>query len=110
MLAARYRGQQKVGDDNTEPTIAELNAKHSVFTQEGSKTRVLTWERSELDDNRDVPVLQSFADFRNRYMNRRMQIGEQDGKPILKSLGQAWLEHSGRREYLALRFVARLRG
>ena len=53
-----------------DPQLAELNDVHAVLLQEGGKTRVLSWETSELDANLEVPVLQSFEDFQKRYMNR----------------------------------------
>lgn len=81
-----------------------MNRRHAVLLQEGGKTRVLSWERTELDYSREVPVLQSFEDFRNRYMHQQIQVGMKDGNPILKPIGKVWLEHPARREYLALRF------
>jgi hypothetical protein len=83
----------------------EMNKRHCVLLQEGGKTRVLSWERTELDYSREVPVLQSFEDFRNRYMHQQIQVGKnKDGNPIQKPLGKYWLEHAARRQYLALRF------
>lgn len=82
----------------------EMNRRHAVLLQEGGKTRVLSWERTELDYSREVPVLQSFDDFRNRYMHQKIEVGKKDGQPILKPVGKVWLEHAMRREYLALRF------
>ncbi|WP_296029660.1 DUF5906 domain-containing protein [uncultured Alcanivorax sp.] len=95
----------KAKTEAIDPTLAEMNAKHAVLLQEGGKTRVLSWERTELDASRQVPVLQSFDDFRNRYMHRRVIVGTNDkGHPTEKPLGKWWLEHPARREYLALRF------
>ncbi|MBB3332737.1 hypothetical protein BDK63_003640 [Halomonas campaniensis] len=95
----------KAKTEAIDPTLAEMNSKHAVLLQEGGKTRVLSWERTELDASRQVPVLQSFDDFRNRYMHRRVIVGTNDkGHPTEKPLGKWWLEHPARREYLALRF------
>src|SRR5690606_3109932 len=85
------------------PTLEEMNKKHAVLLQEGGKTRVLSWERTELDEDRLVPVLQSFEDFRNRYMHRFVEYPTDKGVGY-KPLGKWWLEHGQRREYLALRF------
>ncbi len=86
-----------------DPTLEEMNKKHAVLLQEGGKTRVLSWERTELDEDRLVPVLQSFEDFRNRYMHRLVEYPTDKGVGY-KPLGKWWLEHGQRREYLALRF------
>lgn len=86
-----------------DPTLEEMNNKHSVLLQEGGKTRVLSWERTELDEDRQVPVLQSFEDFRNRYMHRFVDYPTEQGMRR-KPLGKWWLEHPQRREYFALRF------
>jgi Family of unknown function (DUF5906) len=86
------------------PELAELNRKHAVLLQEGGKTRVLSWERTEIDAGRKVPVLQSFEDFRNRYMNRFVEIKTDDGI-AKKPWGAWWLSHPHRREYLGLRFM-----
>lgn len=86
-----------------DPTLEDMNKKHAVLLQEGGKTRVLSWERTELDEDRLVPVLQSFDDFRNRYMHRFVDYPTEQGMRR-KPLGKWWLEHSQRREYLALRF------
>lgn len=88
-----------------DPIIAEMNAKHAVLLQEAGKTRVLSWERSEIDASREVPVLQTFEDFRNRYMHRHIQVAIKDNQPIMAELGKTWLKYPHRREYLALRFL-----
>lgn len=89
-----------------DPQLAELNDVHAVLLQEGGKTRVLSWETSELDANLEVPVLQSFEDFQKRYMNRVVEVGlDRKGDPKCVKLGRWWLEHSRRREYKALRFM-----
>ena len=87
-----------------DPTLEEMNKKHAVLLQEGGKTRVLSWERTELDEDRLVPVLQSFEDFRNRYMHRFVEYPTEKGVGY-KPLGKWWLEHAQRREYFALRFL-----
>ena len=89
---------------NSGELVRELNGRHAVLLQEGGKTKVLSWERSEIDYSREVPVLQSFDDFRNRYMNRMLNVGTA-AEPKWKPWGKVWLEHPQRREYLALRFL-----
>ena len=86
--------------------LSEMNARHAVLLQEGGKTRVLSWEKSELDYSREIPVLQSFEDFRNRYLNRLVQDGTNvNGKPTFKPLGTWWLTHPQRRQFMGLRFL-----
>ncbi len=100
----RARFQVAVEAGAVERELTELNERHAVLTQEGGKTRVLTWEKSELDHSREVPVLQSFEDFRNRYMNRHVEVPSKKGTARVP-LGKWWLEHPWRREFWALRFL-----
>lgn len=83
--------------------VREMNRRHAVLLQEGGKTRVLSWERTELDYSREVPVLQTFIDFTNRYSNQQVNVGTV-AEPKMKSLGKFWLDHPARRQYYALRF------
>jgi hypothetical protein len=85
--------------------LAEMNAQHAVLTQEGGKVRVLCWEASDVDETRLVPVLQSFEDFRNRYLNQCVAVGTSDKGTIYKKLGHWWLEHRDRRQYKGLRLM-----
>ena len=67
---------------------------------------MLCWERSEIDPDRQTVVLQSFVDFRNRYMNKATQVGvDKEGNAKYRPLGHWWLEHGQRRQFLALRFL-----
>ncbi|HMR31852.1 MAG TPA: DUF5906 domain-containing protein [Geminicoccaceae bacterium] len=84
--------------------LEEMNSKHAVLTQEGGKVRVLMWEKSELDHSRESPVLQSFEDFRNRYCNRTVEVRTEKGVSF-KPLGDWWLKHPKRKDYLGLRFL-----
>jgi len=101
----RYAVRQieRAKDRAVAPELMELNDKHAVLLQEGGKTRVLSWERTELDANRQVPVIQSFEDFRNRYLHRYIEFQTANGL-VNKPLGDWWLRQARRREYLALRF------
>lgn len=89
---------------NAGEMVRHLNERHAVLLQEGGKTKVMSWERSEIDYGRETVVLQSFEDFRNRYMNRMVNVGTAQ-EPKWKPWGKVWLESQGRREYLALRFL-----
>jgi len=94
----------RVAGESADPILAELNRDHAVLAQEGGKTRVISWEKSELDEERLVPVLQTFEDFRNRYMHLTVAVGTGKGVTY-KPRGKWWLEHPHRRQYLALRFL-----
>ena len=95
------RAKQKAVD----PQLFELNEKHAVLLAEGSKTLVLSWAKSELDDTREAPVLQSFKDFENRYMNRFVEVSDADGKQKQIALGRWWLQHPQRRQFFGLRYL-----
>lgn len=91
---------------STVPGVIEfMNRSHAVLLQEGGKTRVLSWERSEIDYSREIPVLQTFADFYNRYMHRQVQVGAKKGEPVVKTWAEVWLKNARRREFLSLRFL-----
>jgi hypothetical protein len=97
------KAQQAVVEQ-AEPELAELNAAHAVLMQQGAKARVLSWEASELEHGRDLPVLQTFEDFRNRYLNRTIAVPTATGAKQLP-LGEWWLRHPRRRQYMAMRFL-----
>lgn len=85
--------------------LCELNAKHAVLRNEGGKCVVLSRVRDPVGGAaRERVQFQSFNDFRNRYLNRRVCAGYKDGHPQYKKLGAWWLEHPERREYEALTF------
>jgi hypothetical protein len=106
-LAYARRQIDRARQATHDPELARMNERHAVLLQEGGKTRVLSWERSEIDPDRQIPVLQSFQDFRNRYMNRQVVIGADptSGAPMKMQAGKWWLAHPDRRQYLALRFM-----
>lgn len=110
--AYAQRQIERARQEAIDPWLRKLNDDHAVLLQEGGKCRVLAWEErkvNEADPNeapRLVPVLQSFEDFRNRYRNKKVQVGlSEQGKPIEKQVGTWWLDHSQRREYRELRFL-----
>ncbi len=96
-------GQDTVAKDPS-ALLTTLNRDHAVLLREAAKTRVLSWGSSELYSDRKVPVLQSFEDFRNCYMNQLVTIVKSDGKRTHIPLGRWWLEHPRRRQYEALVF------
>lgn len=89
-----------------DPELEELNAKHAVIGNLGGKCRVVeeVWD-SFGSHRRRAFVKQSFEDFRNRYRNRKVVVGEtKDGRPMEKALGTWWTDHPQRREYDRLEF------
>jgi len=96
------RARAEVEDD---PMLARLNADHAVIALYGGKTKVVSWEPSEVDPSRTEIVAQSFDDFRNRYMHIPVQTGsDKDGNPKYTPAGKWWLEHRMRRQYRTVVF------
>ena len=85
---------QRAHEEVETPELRELNDAHAVISDLGGKCRVLT----EIDDpegsGQKRVSFQSFEDFRNRYMNRLVQVGKKQ-----EPLGNWWLRHRGRRQY-----------
>lgn len=104
---AKAQGPKKKQPGTSAEVVKELNERHAVLLQEGGKTRVLCWSKSELEgDNREIAILQTFADFKNRYMNRMVATGtDKNGTPTYKDWGEIWLKNPKRREFLEMRFL-----
>jgi len=82
--------------ENVHAALRDMNAKHAVISDHRGRCVVLC----ESEDGRSI---QSFADFRNRYSNRKIEIGRTgDGAPLYTSLGKWWLVHPERRQYESL--------
>lgn len=95
----------KARAENEHPMLRELNEKHAVITLYGNKTRVVSWQPSALRDCPDEIVAQTFEDFRNRYLNMRVQTGtDEKGNPRYAPAGKWWLEHPLRRQYRSVTF------
>ena len=82
-----------------DPVLADLNEQHMVIKSFGGKCVVV----SEVYDhvlNRYHIERQSFGDFRNAYLNQKVEIGtNKDGTPKYEKMGKWWLEHPKRREF-----------
>lgn len=93
-----------------DPVLCEMNDKHAVIGNLGGRCRVVEEvEHTYVVDgetvSRSVLAKQSFEDFRNRYMNRMVEVGkDDDGKPKFSPLGKWWLERPQRRQYEGLIF------
>jgi hypothetical protein len=87
--------------------LTELNINNCVVL-DGGKTLVLRFEKMEHIAGGEnyvyqVPTFLRFGDFRNFYLNRRVQIETQNGTKWV-DLGSWWLEHSHRRQYAGVIF------
>lgn len=85
-----------------DPWLMKLNSRHAVIGSVDGRCRILS---EELDDaaGRSTLTYQSFEDFRNRYMNERVEvkIEKKDGEQgvAFVPLGKWWTEHAQRRQY-----------
>jgi hypothetical protein len=88
-----------------DPWLVKLNEKHAVIEDIGGKCRII----SEVFDaalKRPRISRQSFEDFRNRYLNQKVEIGkDKDGRPEYAPLGNWWLKHPMRRQYETITFA-----
>jgi hypothetical protein len=82
-----------------DPWLMRLNERHAVIANIGGTCRVI----EEIEDpvlKRSQLTMQTFTDFRNRYMHQRVQIGTDDqNNPITSQVGKWWLEHSSRKQF-----------
>jgi len=93
----------KAGEEQSE-LLAELNAAHAVLEHEASKCAIVCIDRNPQNDGRITYRLQSFSDFRNRYLNRKVNVAS-EGELKTVPLGDWWIRHPERRQFLAFTFV-----
>ena len=98
---AKYKGD---GLFTPSQWLKHLNNNHCVLLREGGITLVLSWDVSEIDETRVIPVMQTFASFKDQYMNKTVNVGTSSARKD-KQVGKFWLEHGGRKQYTALRFL-----
>lgn len=104
--ARRQIEQAKAQAD--EPILQEMNAQFFVVEDEGSKCRVAFFREKAYEQRqvRQELVLQSFPDFRNRFMHKPVEAGtDKKGNPKFRPLGHWWLEHPLRRQYRQIDFL-----
>jgi hypothetical protein len=94
-------------EPENEDQLTELNVNNCVVL-DGGKTLVLRFEQVEHIAGGEryvylVPTFLRFGDFRNFYLNRRVEIETQNGTKWV-DLGSWWLEHSHRRQYAGVIF------
>lgn len=85
--------------------LMELNNKHAVIASLGGKCQTIGREWDHAFDRTKI-VRQSFGDFSNRYMNRRVKIGtDKNGEPQYMPMGKWWLQHPRREQFDTMVFV-----
>ena len=88
-----------------DPALAELNGRHAVISSVGGKCRVIS-EEQDFAFNRPKIEMQTFADFSNRYMHRKVKVGEdKNGADQFMPMGKWWLQNVNRRQFDAIVFV-----
>ena len=88
-----------------DPALDELNTRHAVISSIGGKCRVVAEEHDFAFDRPKIEI-QSFADFNNRYMHRKVVTGQnKDGNDQFMPMGKWWLQNNNRRQYDAIVFV-----
>lgn len=106
--ASSYAARQieRARENAVDPWLRKLNDKYAVVTI-GGKVRVIYEEYDELLERHRL-VKMTFEDFRNRYMNIRVEIGQDaNGNPRFAPLGKWWLEQECRRQYERVVFAPR---
>ena len=88
-----------------DPALDELNGRHAVISSVGGKCRVVSEEHDHTFDRPKI-AMQSFADFSNRYMHRKIKIAVgKNGEDVTMPMGKWWLQNVNRRQFDAIVFV-----
>lgn len=96
---------ERAREDAIDPWLRKLNEKHAVISDIGGRCKVIT-EVFDYAMKRSKISRQSFEDFRNRYMNKHVIVGQsKEGKPLEMPVGKWWLQHPSRREYETIVFA-----
>jgi len=100
---------ERATEDAVNPVLREFNDKHAVIENYGGKCVII---EEILDEtlNRYRLSKQGFDHFRNRYMNRQIDMGpktnskgEETGREEMPA-GQWWLKHRDRRQFTKIVF------
>ena len=108
--AAKYalHNIQNAREDAIDPWLRKLNDSYAVIGDLGGKCRIIS-ERDDIIDGvrRKQTNSMSFADFRNFWCNKFIEIGYDNKKeqPIFMPVGKWWVNHQARREYNTLIFA-----
>lgn len=104
--AIRQLGRAK--EHVEEPLLQMLNDKHAVVESLAGKCVTIEEVEEPVAEGkwRSRLVVQSFADFKNRYMNQFVSIGQKkSGEEVLESAGAWWLKSPHRRQYQGMTFA-----
>lgn len=96
---------EKAKEFAIDPALQQLNDRFAVIETIGGKCRIV---EEVIDETLGRPrlTLQSFEDFRNRFMHERVKIGVSDkSEPIYMPKGKWWLLNSKRRQFRTIVFA-----
>lgn len=86
------------------PMLEELNGKHAVVLSMNGRCRIIREEYNGVLRRNNI-TFQTFADFRNAYLNRSVDVPGADGEATSVSAAEWWLHHRARRQYDTLGFA-----
>jgi len=88
-----------------DPALQEINGRHAVISSIGGKCRIIS-EEYDQTFKRPKIELQTFQDFSNRYMHRKVKIAvDKNGGDVFMPLGKWWLQNHNRRQFDQMIFV-----
>lgn len=110
--AERYalRQIERAQEEAVDPTLREFNDKHAVIGSQGGKCFIIEEQYDPILERYSL-VKQGFDHFRNRYMNRMVNMGQKKDKKgnivgdIEMPAGEWWLRHAQRRQYETIIFA-----
>lgn len=96
---------QSAKEELDDPVLRKLNDKFAVIGDLGGRCKVIS-ESYDHALRRTKISFSSFEDFKNRFLNQRVQVAQDsEGKPIYKPAGIWWLSHPQRRQYEGIVFA-----
>ena len=85
--------------------IVDMNNKHAVISSLGGKCVVMEWAPSAITEGGTELAYQSFTSFKERYLNRYVEMPNGRGLMAHVPLAPYWLAHPQRRQYEGLDLV-----
>lgn len=96
---------QRAREFAIDPMLQQLNERHFVVEDHGGKVLVCS-EAYNPAMRRTKLSKQSFAAFRERYLDLRIKVGEdKDGNEVTMPAAEWWLRHPSKRKYLDIVFA-----
>ena len=82
-----------------------MNNKHAIISNLGGKCVVMEWKPSAIIEGETELAYQSFSSFKDRYLNRYIEMPNVKG--LMRGIPTApyWLSHPDRRQYEGLDIV-----